>query len=118
MLILQDTPPSQLYDLLHNETVIGITIAGLGGAIVRWLDRSLQQKTIIHDESEKLRSEFKELNELLQVQITAQSKLIDTLRDRIDDLEQEVVVWKDKYYTLLERSHFGEPPESTDPKTE
>jgi uncharacterized membrane-anchored protein YhcB (DUF1043 family) len=92
-----DTPT----DMFKNETVVGIIIAGVGAALVRWMDRSLQQKTIVHDESEKLRVEFRELNELLQQQIENNQQQIATLMKKIDDMEKDLVLWKDKYYALL-----------------
>lgn len=105
MILFQAEVPN---DLLKNQTLLGIVVAGIGAAVVRWLDRSLQQKTIIHDENEKLRVEFRELNELLQIEIKRNQDRITELAEKLQTVEDELVAWKDKYYALIARIASGD----------
>lgn len=81
--------------LLENNTVLGIIIAGLGGVLVRWLDRTLRNNTDYFTQASQIRQELRDEISLLQTK----SK---QLEDEVKGLEDEIDEWKIKYYTLLE----------------
>jgi hypothetical protein len=79
-----------------NDAVIALLAAVFGGAGLKFVEALIGRGKVKFDVAtqirEELRSEINQLREELRKEIEARRKV-----------EAEVVVWKDKYYVVIER---------------
>lgn len=82
----------ELLDLLQDKnTLVGLLFAALCGITVRWLDKTLRQRTDYFSEASRIRQE-------LRNQIDANNKIIDEKDKLIADLNSQIDDWRKRYW--------------------
>lgn len=86
--------------ITDQNTLLSISIAAIAGLFVRWIDKNLKDNTIKHDQEERVLSDMQTLNNSLKENVSMLQAENNKLSDEID-------LWKDKYYKLIQ-SHIDE----------
>ncbi len=86
--------------ITDQNTLLSISIAAIAGLFVRWIDKNLKDNTIKHDQEERVLSDMQTLNNSLKENVSMLQAENNKLSDEID-------LWKDKYYKLIQ-SHINE----------